>query len=106
LARMPGDKAVMASLLYGSGLRLMECLRLRVKDVDFGQNHIVVRDGKGQKDRVTVEQNLTVDPSHACTLRTGAALFPCPPLAAGCIDHSGCNDLRQSLSCGMFVAAV
>ena len=54
LARMQGDKAVMASLLYGSGLRLMECLRLRVKDVDFGQNHIVVRDGKGQMDRVTV----------------------------------------------------
>jgi len=54
LARMQGDKAVMGSLLYGSVLRLMECLRLRVKDVDFGQNHIVVRDGKGQKDRVTV----------------------------------------------------
>ena len=44
----------MASLLYGSGLRLMECLRLRVKDIDFGQNHVVVRDGKGQKDRVTL----------------------------------------------------
>ncbi len=36
----------MASLLYGSGLRLMECLRLRVKDIDFGQKHVVVRDGK------------------------------------------------------------
>ena len=44
----------MASLLYGSGLRLMECIRLRVKDVDFAYNHIVVRDGKGDKDRVTV----------------------------------------------------
>lgn len=44
----------MAGLLYGSGLRLMECVRLRVKDVDFGQKHLVVRDGKGQKDRVTV----------------------------------------------------
>ncbi len=54
----------------------------------------------------SVEQNLTVDPSHACSLRAGAALFPCPPLAAGCIDHSGCNDLRQSLSCGILVAAV
>ena len=61
LARMLGDKAVMASLLYGSGLRLMECLRLRVKDVDFGQNHIVVRDGKGQKDRVTVLPGSLVD---------------------------------------------
>jgi len=62
LARMQGDKAVMASLLYGSGLRLMECLRLRVKDVDFGQNHIVVRDGKGRKDRVTVLPGPLVDP--------------------------------------------
>ena len=61
LARMQGDKAVMVSLLYGSGLRLMECLRLRVKDVDFGQNHIVVRDGKGQKDRVTVLPGSLVD---------------------------------------------
>lgn len=54
LARLSGDRALMAGLLYGSGLRLLECLRLRVKDVDFGQNHIVIRDGKGQKDRVTV----------------------------------------------------
>ena len=44
----------MAELLYGSGLRLMECVRLRVKDVDFGYNQIMVRDGKGLKDRVTV----------------------------------------------------
>jgi integron integrase len=44
----------MAGLLYGSGLRLLECLRLRIKDVDFGQRHLLVRDGKGQKDRVTL----------------------------------------------------
>ncbi len=44
----------MASLLYGAGLRLMECLRLRVKDVDFEYQQIVVRDGKGQKDRTTM----------------------------------------------------
>lgn len=43
-----------ASLLYGSGLRLMECLRLRVKDIDFERNQITVRDGKGKKDRITV----------------------------------------------------
>jgi len=41
----------MAKLLYGSGLRLMECVRLRVKDLDFGQRQIVVREGKGMKDR-------------------------------------------------------
>ena len=45
---------LMAKLLYGSGLRLMECLRLRVKDIDFAQRQIVVRDAKGKKDRVTM----------------------------------------------------
>jgi integron integrase len=45
---------IMAQLLYGCGLRAMECLRLRVKDVDFGLNQIVVRNGKGQKDRITI----------------------------------------------------
>jgi len=45
---------IMATLLYGTGLRLMECLRLRVKDLDFAYNQIVVRHGKGQKDRVTM----------------------------------------------------
>jgi integron integrase len=44
----------MAGLMYGSGLRLMECLRLRVKDIDFEENQIIVRDGKGFKDRVTM----------------------------------------------------
>jgi integron integrase len=44
----------MASLLYGSGLRLMECLRLRIKDIDFHSKQIVVRDGKGARDRVTL----------------------------------------------------
>ncbi len=44
----------MASLLYGSGLRLMECLRLRVKDVDFAYQQLAVRDGKGATDRVTM----------------------------------------------------
>jgi integron integrase len=52
----------MAKLLYGSGLRLMECLRLRVKDLDFGQRQIVVRDGKGQKDRVTMLPEALIAP--------------------------------------------
>jgi len=54
LAVMSGENAFMAKLLYGCGLRLMECLRLRVKDIEFGSNQIIVRDGKGQKDRVTM----------------------------------------------------
>jgi len=54
LDALTGTYALMAGLLYGSGLRLMECVRLRVKDIDFEQNQIMVRDGKGQKDRVTL----------------------------------------------------
>ena len=54
LAGMRGSKWLMASLLYGAGLRLRECLKLRVKDVDFGYRQILVRDGKGAKDRVTM----------------------------------------------------
>jgi integron integrase len=54
LAAMQGTKWLMASLLYGAGLRLTECLKLRVKDVDFEYRQIVVRDGKGAKDRVTM----------------------------------------------------
>ena len=51
---MSGVTALMAQLLYGSGLRLLECARLRVKDVDFSAGHLLVRDTKGQKDRVTL----------------------------------------------------
>ncbi len=54
LQNIAGREGLMASLLYGSGLRLMECLRLRVKDIDFERNDITVRDGKGGKDRKTV----------------------------------------------------
>ncbi|MGG6463568.1 integron integrase [Solilutibacter silvestris] len=51
LAMMDGQAWLMAALLYGTGMRLMECVRLRVKDIDFARNEIVVRDGKGAKDR-------------------------------------------------------
>src|SRR3546814_581997 len=51
LAAMEGQGWLMAALLYGTGMRLMECIRLRVKDVDFGRGEIVVRNGKGGKDR-------------------------------------------------------
>ncbi len=54
LAYMSGEQWLVANLLYGAGLRLMEALRLRVKDVDFEYRQIIVRDGKGAKDRVTV----------------------------------------------------
>ncbi|HSE42537.1 MAG TPA: integron integrase [Acidobacteriota bacterium] len=54
LKQLDGTLWIMASLLYGSGLRLMECLRLRLKDIDFDSKQIVVRDGKGARDRVTL----------------------------------------------------
>jgi len=54
LAALSGKHWLMASLLYGSGLRVSECVGLRVKDIDLDKSHITVRDGKGQKDRVTV----------------------------------------------------
>ena len=51
---LEGDHLLMASLLYGAGLRLLECCQLRVKDVDFTRNQLTVRKGKGGKDRVTL----------------------------------------------------
>jgi len=54
LARLDGVNYLIATLLYGSGMRLMDGLRLRVKDIDFERNEIVIRAGKGEKDRVTM----------------------------------------------------
>ena len=62
LANLSGDKRVMAALMYGAGLRLMECLRLRVQDVDFARSEITVRDGKGAKDRITLLPQSLIDP--------------------------------------------
>jgi integrase len=52
----------MARMIYGTGMRLMECLRLRIKDVDFDHREIVIRDGKGGKDRITLLPNTLVPP--------------------------------------------
>ena len=62
LRSMQGTHALMAGLLYGSGLRLLECLRLRVKDIQSNPAQIPVRDGKGQKDRVTLLPERLIDP--------------------------------------------
>lgn len=51
---MKGTHALMARLMYGTGMRLMECMSLRVKDIDFGRREILMREGKGRKDRVTM----------------------------------------------------
>jgi integron integrase len=62
LASMDGRSWLLASLLYGTGMRLMECLRLRVKDVDFARGEITVRNGKGGKDRRTVLPRSLLEP--------------------------------------------
>jgi len=62
LGAMHGTKWLMASLMYGAGLRVSECLKLRVKDVDFEYRQIMVRDGKGAKDRVTMLPQSTIEP--------------------------------------------
>ncbi len=60
LNAMSGTMGLMASLLYGTGMRLMEGLRLRVKDVEFSRREIIVREGKDNKDRVMLPQSLTL----------------------------------------------
>jgi len=88
LQRLDGVPRLMALLLYGAGLRLLECCRLRVKDVDFATNQIVIRDGKGHKDRMTmlpaaVKAALTAHlegarEQHQADLRHGAGWVELP----------------------------
>lgn len=65
LLYMDGTMWLAASLLYGTGMRLLECLRLRVKDVEFERREIIVREGKGNKDRVTVLPENLIEPLKA-----------------------------------------
>jgi integron integrase len=88
LQRLDGVPRIMALLLYGAGLRLLECCRLRVKDVDFAANQIVIRDGKGRKDRATMlpasartllaEHIDQVRAQHEADLRRGAGWVELP----------------------------
>ncbi len=92
LDRMDGVPRLMAALLYGSGLRLMECCRLRVKDVDVARRQIVVREGKGDKDRVTLlPESVTPDLAfhiegvrgqHLADRASGAGLVALPAAIA------------------------
>ena len=65
LNRLSGVYRLIASILYGAGLRLLECLTLRVKDIDFRRREIVVRNGKGDKDRVTMLPDAVLQPLTA-----------------------------------------
>jgi integron integrase len=88
IGQLHGAKQLVAKLLYGSGLRLMEALQLRVKDLDFARSQIVVRSGKGDKDRVTIlpgvlQQSLhshlgRVKRLHDRDLRSGAGYVALP----------------------------
>ncbi len=98
LRRMPRPERLIAALLYGGGLRLRECCRLRVQDIDFERRQIVVRDGKGAKDRVSILPLRLVAPlrnhlaavrlQHQADLAEGAgsvelpSASPTPPRAA------------------------
>jgi integron integrase len=89
---LDGTPRLMALLLYGSGLRLMECLRLRVKDIDLEARQIIVRGGKGQKDRVTMIPAVAIEPlaaqlaavreQHAKDLARGAGWVQLPDAIA------------------------
>lgn len=74
LKQMREPFRTVASLLYGSGLRLMECMRLRVKDLDFGYRQIVVRNGKGGKDRITMLPDAVI-PALKANLTRSRGLF-------------------------------
>jgi integron integrase len=72
LDRVEGVSQLIARLLYGTGMRLMEGLRLRVKDLDFDRREIIVRDGKGGKDRVTVLPESLIEPLREQLVRVKA----------------------------------
>jgi len=69
---MEGEHLLMAQLLYGTGLRIMEAMRLRVKDIDFTRNTIIVREAKGNKDRAVMLPASLVEPLHAQLARANA----------------------------------
>jgi integron integrase len=70
--RKPTSSGLAANLLYGAGLRVLECVSLRVKDIDFRYRQILVRDGKGLKDRVTIFSDTMREPleRHLATVKT------------------------------------
>ena len=92
LAHLDGVVLLVCTLLYGSGLRLLECLHMRIKDIDFERNEIAVRDGKGRKDRVTtlpasckqplLEHLKKVGQLHEDDLRQGLGRAPLPDAVA------------------------
>jgi integron integrase len=86
LGALDGVSWIMAMLLYGSGLRLMECLRLRVKDIEFTRHEILVREGKGNKDRVTMLPGAVESPLRAYLDRVRAVHQRDLKAGLGCVQ--------------------
>jgi integron integrase len=99
LQALQGVPRLMAVVLYGSGLRLLECARLRVKDVDFDRRQLLVRSGKGDRDRVTVLPEAAREPlrahleavrhQHAADMRIGAGWVELPSALATKLPSAG-----------------
>ena len=98
LTELEGVPSLVCALLYGAGLRLLEALALRVKDLDFGRGEITVRQGKGQKDRVTMVPGALLEPlqddlrrvrrQHEADLKSGLGQAPMPDALARKYPHA------------------
>jgi integron integrase len=98
LTELEGVPSLVCALLYGAGLRLLEALALRVKDLDFGRGEITVRQGKGQKDRVTMLPGALLEPlqdhlrrvrrQHEADLKSGLGQAPMPDALARKYPHA------------------
>lgn len=105
LRNLSGVNALIGGLMYGSGLRLMECLRLRVKDIDFSQNEVWVRGGKGGKDRVSPlpatlkeplkKHLLRVKLTHQHDLQEGFGRVELPYALDRKLPHASCEWIWQ-----------
>ena len=98
LAQLRGVRWLMGVQLYGGGLRLMECLRLRVKDLDFERLQVTIRDGKGEKDRITLLPEILVNPLNTAiatrfAIRLPRIYWPMAPTSARC---RSCWDTKTS----------
>jgi integron integrase len=99
LEQLSGTWHLMASLLYGSGLRLMECAALRVKDVDFSVGQLLVRRGKGQKDRVTLLPRMAVEPLRDHLVRVNELHQRDLQEGAGMVDLPGALRAKYPNAC-------
>ncbi|SRR6266568_1166943 len=99
LSRLHGPVWLMASLMYGAGLRVMECAELRVKDVNLDRGELTIRDGKGGEDRVTMLPAAGPSPCRGCFGRSTPTLRVNGP-GKGCFRPHGCTSTWRPASGG------